>query len=83
MKVRHNYIPEMTMEMRAELKRCRSQRGFNALDWVSKKTDLIAEYFTTHGLKAAVIGVSGGVDSAVAYALLKQVQRSFPEVLIP
>lgn len=81
MKVRHDYIPKMTMQMKAELKQCRDQRGFDALDWVSKKTDLIAEYFTTHGLKAAVIGVSGGVDSAVAYALLKQVQRSFPEVL--
>lgn len=48
----------------------RSQRSFNAQEYVAKKVTAIREHFEKHGLKAAVLGVSGGVDSAVVNHLL-------------
>jgi len=51
----------------------RSQRGFDAEQVLAAKVGRIAGWFRAEGLDAAVIGVSGGVDSAVALGLLARV----------
>ena len=48
----------------------RADRGFDIEVALSGKRDRICAYFADCGLDAAVVGVSGGVDSAVALSLL-------------
>lgn len=62
---------EMTPELQEVLTEYRERRGFNAESWVEEKITLINDYFTQANLSGAVVGVSGGVDSAVALTLLK------------
>jgi NAD+ synthetase len=51
-------------------------RGFNAAYCVAEKVRLINEFFSQEGLDSAVVGVSGGVDSALTVALLAETQKS-------
>ena len=67
----HNDAVEMTPELAETLADYRERRGFDAETWVEKKITLINDYFTASKLSGAVVGVSGGVDSAVALTLLK------------
>ena len=71
-------LPELT----AELTRIREKRAFNAADWLDKKTELIREYFYRNGLKGAVVGLSGGIDSAVVLGLLLEVKKRYPATLL-
>lgn len=48
----------------------RKFRGFDTIDVCESKTKAINQFFSTEHLDTAVIGLSGGVDSAVALALL-------------
>jgi NAD+ synthase (glutamine-hydrolysing) len=60
-------LPNDLAEVLAEY---REHRGFDAEDWVDRKLALINAYFRVHKLKGAVVGVSGGIDSAVALTLV-------------
>lgn len=64
----------------------RAERGFNASEWVERKVALINAYFTQSGLSGAVVGVSGGIDSAVALSLVvkaSQVEDSPIKKIVP
>lgn len=54
----------------------RSERNFNVVNYVNLKVQAIRKHFEEHNLDAAVIGISGGVDSAVTYSLLLESFRS-------
>ncbi len=64
-------------ELRAELERIRAKRAFNPVSYLDRKADLIAGYLQKHGLRAAVLGMSGGVDSAVVLGILREVQKRY------
>jgi NAD+ synthetase len=70
MEVRHNNVrlrvPDPVMAL---VKRYRATRRFDPGEYMAAKTDLINRYCREHGITELVIGVSGGVDSAVAYGL--------------
>jgi len=51
------------------------RRRFNAEAVLEAKLELLREYFTKHKLKGAVVGVSGGIDSAVVAAMLSRLKR--------
>ncbi len=68
-------------ELAIELERVRKLRNFTEGTYLLKKVNLIREYFSKHGLKASVLGMSGGVDSAVVLGILRKVQQAHPEVL--
>lgn len=68
----YNETVEMTPELHEVLATYRTKRNFNAEAWVEEKVTLINAYFTQSNLSGAVIGVSGGIDSAVALALVKR-----------
>lgn len=72
-------------ELAAELARVRELRAFNAASYLDRKVDLIAGYLQQHGLRAAVLGMSGGVDSAVVLGILREVQKRYPALshLVP
>lgn len=48
-----------------------SRRGFEATAYIESKLQAINELFISLSLDSAVVGVSGGVDSAVVYTLLR------------
>jgi len=50
-------------------------RSFHCYDVVRRKAEKINNYFSQSKLDAAVLGVSGGVDSAVVLALLRYAQK--------
>jgi len=55
----------------------RDIRGFNVDYYIGQKIKLINDFFHSNGLDSAVIGLSGGVDSSIVYALLLEAQK-FP-----
>ncbi|KAK8802670.1 hypothetical protein WA171_006346 [Blastocystis sp. BT1] len=50
----------------------RKERNFNAAKWINDKCTLFNDYMKRCGLKAAVVSVSGGIDSAVTLGLMKR-----------
>lgn len=52
------------------LSKLRARRGFNVEKHTIQKLNAINKFFREEGLDAAVIGLSGGIDSAVTLALL-------------
>jgi len=57
-------------DLRSLLACVRAERGFDAGGYVAAKTDMINAYLAAHGLAGCVVGLSGGLDSAVALALV-------------
>lgn len=53
----------------------RRRRGFCAGDYSVAKAALLNDYMRQHGLSACVVGVSGGIDSAVVLALVVQAAK--------
>ena len=53
----------------------RRRRGFDAALVLQAKSALLRAYCAQSGLAGVVVGVSGGVDSAVTLALCAQVAR--------
>jgi NAD+ synthase (glutamine-hydrolysing) len=58
-----------------ELNGARKIRNFDAKQWVDQKADMFNEYLNKAGLKACLVSVSGGIDSAVTFALMKYAQQ--------
>ncbi len=68
------------------LKQLRIARHFDVTRYIEAKTIIINEYFRHSGLKAAVVAVSGGIDSAVVLSLMvkaQSVKRSPIEKIVP
>ena len=72
---------EMTPALNQKLAEYRSLRGFNPEKWVEGKLALINDYFKQSRLSGAVVGVSGGVDSAVALTLMKRASQQEGSVI--
>ncbi|EAY15782.1 NAD+ synthetase family protein [Trichomonas vaginalis G3] len=62
----------MKPAIRAKLEEIRQKRAFNVEDWVNKKCELLNQYMRKSGLKATVVNVSGGIDSAVTILLCQK-----------
>lgn len=74
--------------IQATLGTLRARRRFEAAAWTQAKLLAMEDYFQQNGITAAVIGVSGGIDSALVLGLLARLkaqgtlQRVVP-VLLP
>lgn len=53
----------------------RKLRNFEVNKYIQMKSDAINEFFTKNSLDSAVIGISGGVDSAVTLMLLLEAKK--------
>lgn len=51
-------------------------RNFNAANYLEDKSNKINDFFRENNLDSCVVGISGGVDSAVVYRLLKFAQSA-------
>jgi len=58
-------------ELKEKLAEYRKKRNFNPKKWIKEKCTKFNEYMKKSGLKAALVSVSGGVDSAVTLGLIK------------
>lgn len=62
----------------------RAGRGFRAPEVLAAKVGRVRRWFATEGLDAAVVGVSGGIDSAVVLGLLAASRgEGGPRVVVP
>lgn len=53
----------------------RDYRKFDIKEYLSIKINLIATYFSSQNRNSVILGISGGIDSAVAYYILKAVSE--------
>jgi NAD+ synthetase len=71
MLVQRRTIDGMHEEIDSLVREVREQRGFDARGCLARKVDLINSYVRIHKLSGIVVGVSGGIDSAVVLGILK------------
>lgn len=57
-------------ELRTWLSRFRTRRAFDPNIYLTARLRLLNDYFRRTGIRAAVVGVSGGIDSAVVLGLM-------------
>lgn len=62
-------------EIDSLLREARERRAFDARACLARKVDLINSYCRVHNLSGVVVGVSGGIDSAVALGMIKVASR--------
>lgn len=75
MKVYNPQGKDLTDGLKSTLSFFRTRRKFDVQKYVEVKSFMINEYFRKYNLKGAVLGVSGGIDSAVVLALLKKAKE--------
>lgn len=68
--------PQLCAELKKALEAYRSERGFDAKKWVADKTAKFNAYMAKCGLKACVVSLSGGVDSACTLGLMKRASEA-------
>ena len=68
--------PALHPDLVGFLQGLRRRRGFEVRSYVQAKVTLLNEYLGDSGLQACLVGVSGGVDSAVTLALACQAARA-------
>jgi len=61
-------------DLQAKLDEYRKKRNFDAEKWVQQKVTKFVTYLQESHLAAAIVSVSGGVDSAVTLGLIKRAQ---------
>lgn len=71
----------LTSQLTRELSNYRESLNFNCKQWIDNKCKVFADYLNKNNLKGAVISVSGGIDSSVTYALCKETQKRYPDIL--
>ncbi len=57
-------------EIKDLVENLRIEKNFQAKDYITKKATLLNEYMRKFNLKACVVAVSGGIDSAVVLAIV-------------
>ncbi|MCX4247150.1 NAD(+) synthase [Paraliomyxa miuraensis] len=62
--------------LRVTLLELRARRRFEPARYVRAKATLVGAYLARSGIRAAVVGVSGGIDSAVVLGLLRAVAEA-------
>ena len=67
-----NSLPHEIFHVLLEL---RNLRNFNPHIYIQSKIQLLNDYLRDSGLKSCVIGVSGGIDSALALGLLVEAKK--------
>jgi len=72
---RHELNETMNGEFATALHEIRARRGFDAAECLARKVELINNYCRAHKLSGLVVGVSGGIDSAVVLGLVSVASR--------
>lgn len=67
--------PISSRELISLLHLYRKQRNFNAQDYLDQKAKILNQYLSKYNLKSCVIGVSGGIDSAVTLGIVSYASK--------
>jgi NAD+ synthetase len=67
--------PEKKLTLKDIEKRTKRLRGFDVNSYIEKKIEAINDFFIWAKLDSAVIGISGGIDSAIVFALLSKASK--------
>lgn len=73
-------------QLKSILEKIREKRNFNVNEYIEQKSNLLNIYMNKYGLKACVVAISGGIDSAVVLAIVKKAsekEKSPIEKIIP
>ena len=62
----------LSEQLKGIQKEIRKKRNFNPKEYIEQKSNLLNEYMNKYGLKACVIAISGGIDSAVVLGMVKK-----------
>lgn len=63
---------KISEQLKSILNEIRNKRNFNAVEYIEQKSDLLNKYMNKYGLKACVIAISGGIDSAIVLGIVKR-----------
>lgn len=77
---------KISNKLKEILENMRKIRNFDAEDYIEAKADLLNRYMKKSNLKACVIAISGGIDSAVVLGIVKKAsekENSPIEKIIP
>lgn len=66
---------KISEQLKSILTEIRKKRNFNAIEYIEQKSDLLNEYMNKYGLKACVIAISGGIDSAIVLGIIKRASQ--------
>lgn len=84
MQVTNSPTPPLHPKLLELLAQYRTTRDFQPRDYLDKKLSLLHHYFSKSRLNTAVLGVSGGIDSAVCLAMLVEAKnRGLIEFVYP
>lgn len=73
-------------ELQQRLEYIRAGRAFDATAYLEEKCTLLNQYMDTHGLGGCVLGMSGGIDSAIVLGIIhraKQMDASPIRTIMP
>lgn len=76
MQIRANSQHSLNHELHDTLAVIRARRNFDPEAYAAAKAALLNDYMRHFGLKACVVAVSGGIDSAVVYALIARARAT-------
>lgn len=62
-------------DLKLLLETFRAKRAFDPVKWIDQKTDMLNKYMRDCGLKACLVSLSGGVDSATCFGLMLAAQK--------
>jgi NH3-dependent NAD+ synthetase len=66
---------KLKQSLRTTLDTIRAKRNFDPEPYINAKSSLLNEYMDHHRLDACVIGVSGGIDSALVLAMVHHASK--------
>lgn len=66
---------KISEQLKSILTEIRKKRNFNAREYIEKKSNLLNKYMNKYGLKACVIAISGGIDSAIVLGIIKRASQ--------
>ena len=64
------YMKSNFLQLSRKLTELRNERAFNVNEYLEAKSEKLKAFFNSSGIDAIVIGLSGGVDSALGAALM-------------
>ena len=82
MKIRNNQ-EKANIDIKKLLSFYRKKRNFKAEIYLKNKVKTLKKYFKKNKITAAVVGVSGGIDSAIVLGILKELQKNIKIKIYP
>ena len=81
MKINNKKYYKLNKELKYILNDYRIIKNFNSKNYIEIKTEMLNNFFKENNISKCVIGISGGIDSAVVLGLLNKVKQKENSIL--